>query len=145
MSQSESNPQPAATQTPVTRVKLPPGAAALTSGEPPRMLPGMAMIAVFMLVVALLNVFAAWRGAYGYGSVRIAALLLCTLFVIGVFGFLRLRRWGLALLLAGTLSLSIGYSYIFLHTHRPGMLLPAAFTLVFFLYLVRDDVRQRVR
>ena len=129
---------------PVQRVKLPAAPAGRRAPEVPGMLPGMAMIAMFMLVVALLNVFAAWRGAYGYGGVRTAALAVCTLFVIGVFGFLRLRKWGLALLLGGTLCLSAGYTFLFIRTHRPGMLIPALFTLVFFFYLVRGDVRDRV-
>ena len=110
----------------------------------PRMLPGMAMIAIFMLVVAIANAFSAARNVSARPSARYAALFLCTLIVIGVFGFLRLRRWGWALLTGGALFYSVFNVFSFYQNHNAGDLLPAAFTLVFFLYLVRDEVRDRV-
>lgn len=115
----------------------------------PRMLPGMAMIAIFLLVYALMNVFAAFRGYYGAGAGRIAVLAICTLFAVGVFGFLRLRRWGWALVLGGTLFLAMYDVVQFLRAHvtvaRGGaILVQALFATVFFLYLVRDEVRERV-
>lgn len=116
----------------------------------PRMLPGMAMIALFVLVYALMNVFAAWRGLFGYGITRYGTLGICTMLVIGVFGLLRLRRWGWALVLGGTLFTAFSYVLRFITSHMPlnqglGMLVWAAFFTVFFLYLVRDEVRNSVR
>ncbi len=116
----------------------------------PRLLPGMAMIALFVLVYALMNVIAAWRGLFGYGVTRYGTLGICTMLVVGVFGFLRLRRWGWALVLGGTLFTAFSYVLRFITAHVPinqgaGLLIWAAFFTVFFLYLVRDEVRNRVR
>ena len=133
------------------RIKLPPGS--IPPGDPdlegPRMLPGMAMIAIFMLCYALLNVFAAWRGAYGTGIVRTVALCICTLFAIGVFGFLRLKRWGWALVTGGAFFLAMYDVVQFIRSGagvaRGGaILIQAAFAMVFFLYLVRTEIRDRV-
>lgn len=120
------------------------------SSTGPRMLPGMAMIALFVLVYALMNVVAAWRGLFGYGVTRYGTLGICTMLVIGVFGLLRLRRWGWALVLGGTLFTAFSYVLRFITSHLPlnqglGMLVWAAFFTVFFLYLVRDEVRNSVR
>ena len=142
------------------RIKLPPEAAArvreqraaetggtVTAG--PKMLPGMAMIALFVLVYALMNVVAAWRGLFGNGITRYGTLAICSMLVIGVFGLLRLRRWGWALVLGGTLFTAFSYVLRFITAHVPinqgaGLLVWAAFFTVFFLYLVRDEVRERV-
>lgn len=135
------------------RIKLSPEAAARVrqqrAGDAagPRMLPGMAMIALFLLVYALMNVFAAWRGMVGlerYGTLGISTLL-----AVGVFGLLRLKRWGWALMLGGCLFTSFSYVLRFITMHMPlqekfGLLVYAAFFMVFFLYLVRDEVRSRV-
>ena len=134
------------------RIKLPPGAVppADTDAKGPRMLPGMAMIAIFMLFYALINVFAAWRGAYGQGIVRTVALCICTLFVVGVFGFLRLRRWGWALVTGGAFFLSMYDVCSSLRAHvgveraAERCSIQAAFAMVFFLYLVRTEIRERV-
>lgn len=114
------------------------------------MLPGMATIAIFLLVYALMNVIAAWRGLFGYGITRYGTLGVCSMLVVGVFGLLRLRRWGWALVLGGTLFTAFSYVLRFITSHLPagqgfGLLIWAGFFLVFFLYLVRDDVRNRVR
>lgn len=134
-----------------TRIKLPPGSVPPVGVDPEArgMLPGMAMIAIFMLFYALINVFAAWRGAYGQGIVRTVALCICTLFVVGIFGFLKLRRWGWALVTGGALFLSMYDVLQFVRAHvgiaRGGaVLVQAAFAMVFFLYLVRTEIRERV-
>ena len=107
------------------------------------MLPGMAMIAIFMLFIALANAFQAMRVAMR-PSARYSILTVCTAITLGVFGFLRLRRWGWALLTGGTLFYSLGNVVLFTQTRQIGYLMPAAFALVFFLYLVRTEVRDRV-
>ena len=109
------------------------------------LLPGVAGIAMFLLLLALLNTFAALKGVYGGGGGRYGVLAVCTLLVAGVFGLLRMRRWGWAIVTAGTLLLGAGYMYLFSRTHVAPMAVQALFGIVFFLYLVRTEVRERLR
>jgi hypothetical protein len=109
------------------------------------MLPGVAGICLFMLVLTMVNAFAALRGKFGAGTGKYGVLALCTLLAAGVFGLLRLRRWGWALVLGGCLTLSLGNLFVFEKTHVAPFLLQGLFALVFFLYLVRTEVRDRLR
>jgi len=109
------------------------------------MLPGVAGISLFMLTLTMLNAFAALQGKFGNGGGKYGVLVLCTLLAAGVFGLLRLRRWGWALVLGGCLTLSLGYLFEFEKTHVFPFLLQGLFALVFFLYLVRTEVRDRLR
>ena len=116
----------------------------------PKMLPGMARIAIYLLVYAVINAFFAVQGAFGYGPGRYAVLGIATLLVAGVFGLLRLRRWGWALVLGGTLYVALYYVVQFIRAHVGvargfGLLVQAMFFTLFFLYLVRDEVRVRVK
>ena len=108
-------------------------------------LPGMAAISMFLLLVTMLNAFAALRGIFGTGAAKYGIFGVCTLLVIGVFGFLRLRRWGWALVTAGCLVMSIGDLYYFSHSHVAFFIVRALLELCFFLYLVRPQVRERLR
>jgi hypothetical protein len=129
------------------RIKLPPGSVKpdIEGSKGPRMLPGMAMISIFMLFVSLANaVNVIVHRAQFRTSALYAILAVATLILIGVFGFLRLKRWGWALLLGGCFFYSLGNVLLFYQTHLPGYLLPAAFSMVFFLYLVRTEIRERV-
>ncbi len=112
--------------------------------EKGKMLPGIAGIAIFLLVLTLLNVFAALRNTFGSGGNKIAILALCTLLVVGLLGLLRMRRWGHAIVLAGTLLLSASYFYLFSRVHELPFILQGFFMLLFFLYLVRPEVRDRM-
>jgi len=109
------------------------------------MLPGMAMIAMYLLLLSMLNAFAAARGTFGLGPAKYTILGVCTLLVIGVFGMLRLRRWGWSLVTAGCLLMAAGYFYGFHRTHIPPYIINGLFALVFFLYLSRTEVRERLR
>jgi hypothetical protein len=109
------------------------------------MLPGVAGICMFMLVLTLINAFAALQGKFGVGGGKYGVLALCTLLAAGVFGLLRLRRWGWALVLGGCLTLCAGNLFVFHKTHVLPFLVQGLFALVFFLYLVRVEVRGRLR
>ncbi len=109
------------------------------------LLPGVAGIAMFLLVLALLNTFAALKGVYGAGGGRYGVLGVCTLLVVGIFGLLRMRRWGWAITTAGALLLAIGYMFLFTRTHAGPFAVQSLFGMVFFLYLVRPEVRDRLR
>lgn len=109
------------------------------------MLPGVAGICMFMLLLTILNAFAALRGVFGQGTSKYGVLAICTLLAAGVFGLLRLRRWGWALVLGGCLTLFLGNLMYFRITHAPPFVVQGLFALVFFLYLVRTEVRERLR
>lgn len=109
------------------------------------MLPGVAGICMFMLVMTTINAFAALRGTFGQGRGKYGVLAICTLLAAGVFGLLRLRRWGWALVLAGCLTLFLGNILYFRQTHAAPFVIQGLFALVFFLYLVRTEVRDRLR
>lgn len=129
------------------RIKLPPGSVPQdrSDSEGPRMLPGMAMIAIFMLFIALANaVNVLTHRTATRPSAVYSILFVSSMIVLGVFGFLRLRRWGWALLLGGCFFYSLGNVVLFFQKHQAGFLLPAAFSMVFFLYLVRTEIRDRV-
>jgi hypothetical protein len=109
------------------------------------MLPGVAGICMFMLLLTMINAFAALQGRYGTGNGKYGVLVLCTLLGVGVFGLLRMLRWGWALVLGGCLTLCIGNLFYFEKTHAGPFLVQGLFALVFFLYLVRTEVRDRLR
>lgn len=105
-----------------------------------QMLPGIAAIAMYMLVVAIIGAFGALRGAFP----PMIALPICTLIVIGVFGLLRMRRWGWALVTAGSLLLAVAYGWIARHLGATRLWVMAALDLCMFLYLIRTEVRDRL-
>lgn len=109
------------------------------------MLPGIAGIAMFMIFMTILNAFAALHGAYGTTAAKYSVLAICTLLAVGVFGLLRLKKWGWAIVTAGTLVLSSGDFFFFEKTKAGFFLIRALLVLVFFLYLVRTEVRDRLR
>ena len=109
------------------------------------MLPGIAGIAMFMIFMTILNAFAALRGTFGSTTAKYSVLGVCTLLAIGVFGLLRLKKWGWAIVTAGCLLLSSGDFYFFEKTKVGFFLVRALLVLVFFLYLVRTSVRDRLR
>ncbi len=114
---------------------------------PPKgqMLPGIAGVSMFMLFLTLMNVFGALHNAFGTGTAKYGVLALCSLLVAGVFGLLRMRRWGWALVEAGTLLLALGDFFLFSRTHAAFFLVRSLFALIFFLYLARPEVRERLR
>jgi uncharacterized membrane protein (DUF2068 family) len=105
------------------------------------MLPGVAAIAMYMLVVAIVGAFGALRGAFP----AMIALPIASLLVIGVFGLLRMRRWGWALVTAGCLLLAFTYGWIARHGGMTRLWVMAALDLCMFLYLIRTEVRDRLR
>ncbi len=109
------------------------------------MLPGVAGICLFMLFLTMVNVYGALRNAFGNGVGKYGVLAICTLLAAGIFGLLRLYRWGWSLVLAGCLLLAAGDMYFFSKTHVTFFMVRGLFELVFFLYLVRTEVRGRLR
>ncbi|MGP8261151.1 MAG: hypothetical protein ACLQM6_14485 [Acidobacteriaceae bacterium] len=109
-----------------------------------KMLPGIAGICLFMIVMTMTNVYVALHGAFGAGTAKVGVLTLCTLLAAGILGLMRLRKWGWALVTAGCLLFAAGDFYIFTKTHIASLLVRGLFMLVFFLYLVRQETRERL-
>jgi len=109
-----------------------------------QMLPGIAGISMFLIFMTMLNVYAALQNMYGPGATRTAILLLCTLLAVGIFGLLRLKKWGWAIVTAGCLLFSAGDFLFFSKTHSAFFLVRGIFVLIFFLYLVRQETRERL-
>jgi len=115
------------------------------SPPPTGMLPGMAAICMFLLLISMMTGFQVMRLSGLTNTTRYSTLAICTLVVVGVFGLLRLRRWGWSLVSAGCVLGAGANFYAFHHTHMGPYLLQGAFLLVFFLYLSRVEVRDRLR
>jgi len=109
------------------------------------MLPGVAAIALYMLFMAMMNAFGAVRGMFRTPAANYSVLAVCSLLVIGVFGLLRMQRWGWALVLGGAIFLALGDIFYFRLTHAPFLAVRALLEMVFFLYLIRTEVRDRMR
>lgn len=109
-----------------------------------QMLPGVAAICLFLLLLTMLNAFAALRNTFGVGVGKYGVLAICTLLAAGIFGLLKLRRWGWSLVLAGCLMLCAGDLFFYQKTHAIFFLVRGLFGLLFFLYLVRTEVRDRL-
>ena len=110
-----------------------------------RMLPGIAGVCLFMIFMTMVNVYAGLNGVYGRGVAKYGVLTLCTLLAVGIFGLLRLRKWGWALVTAGCLLFAAGDFYYFTKGHAGFFLVRGLFVLVFFLYLARQETRERLR
>ena len=109
-----------------------------------QMLPGIAGICMFLIFMTMLNVYAGLLGSFGGGVTKYGILSLCTLLAIGIFGLLRLKKWGWSLVTAGCLLLSVGDFFFFATMHQMFFLVRGIFVLLFFLYLVRPETRERL-
>ena len=115
-----------------------------SGGAKGQMLPGIAGICLFLIFMTMINVYAGVKGAYGAGFGKYGILAVCTLLAAGIFGLLRLRKWGWALVTAGCVLFAAGDFYYFTKVHSGFFLVRGMFVLVFFLYLVRQEVRERL-
>ena len=115
------------------------------AGEVKGILPGMALIGMYLLLIGMINAFAAASNKFGGGAAKYSILGVCTLLVVGVFGLFRLQRWGWSLVTAGCLLMAGGFYYGYHRTHIPPYIVQGLFALVFFLYLSRPEVRERLR
>ncbi len=116
-----------------------------SSGPPRNLLPGMAAISLWMLALSLIGVTGVLTHHYPGGGLGIAILVLSSLFAIAALGLMRRRRWGWALSLGAVfLSMCVGFYSIF-RFHQGQWIVMAVVNLVFFLYLVRSEVIERLR
>ncbi len=105
-----------------------------------KLLPGMAAIALWMFLLALI-------GLIGITTHKLPLiyLVLCAAFAAAGNGLLARRRWGWAMTMAATILSATWALWVTLKTHQPVELAMAVVNLVLFLYLVRPEVRARLR
>ncbi len=130
----EANSDPPAAGLPGPRVKL--------GGEPVKLskLPGLIAISLYMMLLAGIMVVRVVTGA-----AQPFMLVFPVLFIAGALGLLLLLRWAWALTLAAV-ALSAGtFLWSFTTQHIAAALVQGLLNLVFFLYLVRTDVRKNLR
>ena len=109
------------------------------------LLPGIVAIGGWSIVTALVGLLGASHHAYPTPAANATAAAIGGLMLLGSVGMLLLRRWGWSLVLAAS-ALSSAY-FLFLAVRLgqfPGYLM-AAIQMVFFLYLIRPEVRARMR
>jgi hypothetical protein len=103
-------------------------------------LPGLAAISLYLLVLAVVIVIGVVNGRH-YPPLF---LLLAAGFLSAGAGLLRLLRWAWALALSAVFLLAAYNIWFFWSHHQLPALIQGLLNLVFFLYLVRPEVRERL-
>ena len=104
-------------------------------------LPGLAAIALYLMLLAGTIIVGVADGRR-YPSLF---LIFSALFLTASGGLLMLFRWAWALALAAVVLLA-GYNlWIFSSLHQPAGLVQGLLNFVFFLYLIRTEVREKLR
>lgn len=103
-------------------------------------LPGMAIIALWMLLLCCIGLF----GVVTH-HLPMPVTVLCALFAAAAAGLLRQRRWGWALALAAAFLSVVYESYMLARFHQGPAVVMIAVNLIFFLYLVRPEVIERLK
>ncbi len=104
-------------------------------------LPGLVAISLYLLVLAAVIVVGVVSGAH-YPPLY---LLFSAAFITASGGLLLLFRWAWSLALAAVLLLAVYNLLIFSNMHQGAACVQGLLNLIFFLYLVRPEVRERLR
>jgi len=105
-----------------------------------RVLPGIVAVSLYMMLLAIINVV-----AVGSGQIRPAFLIFSALFIAAGLGLLMLLRWAWAMTLAAMVLLVALFIWRFSVSHNLPFAIQGLLNFVFFLYLVRAQVRERLR
>lgn len=115
-----------------------------TEIPPPKQLlplPGLVFISLYLLALAAVIIF----GVVGGHHYPPLFLVLAATFITASAGLLKLFRWAWSLALAAALLLMVYDLWIFSTDHQAPVLIHGLLNLVLFLYLVRPEVRSRLR
>jgi hypothetical protein len=104
-------------------------------------LPGLAAISLYLLLLSGVIIL----GVVGGRHYPPLFLVFAAMFITACAGLLRLLRWAWALALAAVFLLAVYNLWIFTSLHQLPALVQGLLNLVFFLYLVRTEVRERLR
>jgi hypothetical protein len=103
-------------------------------------LPGLVAISFYLLLLAVVIIIGVVGGHY-----PVVFVLLPVFLFAACGGLLMLFRWAWAMALAAVLMLG-GYNvWIFAHLHMLPALVQGLLNMVFFFYLVRTEVREKLR
>lgn len=103
--------------------------------------PGVAAISLYLLALAAVIVLGVMDGHH-YPRIF---LIFSAAFITASFGLMLLLRWAWALALSAVFLLAAYNLWLFAVDHPFAALVQGLLNLVFFLYLIRPDVRSRLR
>ena len=103
-------------------------------------LPGLAAISLYLLILSGVIILGTAGGHY-----PIIFLGLAAAFIAASAGLFLLFRWAWALAMAAVLLLACYYTWIFSTMHMSSAIVQGMLNLVFFLYLIRTEVRSKLR
>jgi hypothetical protein len=104
-------------------------------------LPGLAAISLYLLILSAVIIL----GVVAGGHYPTAFLIFAAGFITASAGLLMLFRWAWALALAAVFLLVAYNAWIFSVQRQGPALVQGLLNLVFFLYLVRPEVREKLR
>lgn len=115
------------------------------SAQPPQRrellpLPGLAAIGLYMVVLAGVSIL----GVAG-GKFPPLVLIFSAMFITAALGLLMLFRWAWALTLGAVVFLVGLFGWRFTIEHQAPFLVQGFLNLVFFFYLIRTEVRNKLR
>jgi hypothetical protein len=115
------------------------------TGQPqPRrgMLPGLAAISLYLMLLSGVIILGVVSGGHYYPPVY---LVFAAIFMAASAGLILLFRWAWALALGAVFLLAVYNLWIFATEQQTPGLVQGLLNMVFFLYLVRTEVRLRLR
>jgi hypothetical protein len=104
-------------------------------------LPGMAAISLYLLALSGVIIIGVVAGHYYPGFF----LIFAACFITAAAGLLKMLRWAWAMALGAVFLLSAYDMWFFASQHQLPALVQGLLNLVFFLYLVRTQVRDKLR
>lgn len=107
---------------------------------PGGLLPGMAVISLWMLVLCGMGLIGVILRRLSPGM-----LVICVMFALAANGLLKLKRWGWAMTLAAAFLSMCYAAYTLFRFHQIQMIAMLLLNLVFFLYLIRSEVIERLK
>lgn len=103
-------------------------------------LPGLAAVALYMVILAGVGIL-----GVADGHMPPAYLVFSAAFITAGLGLLLMLRWAWALTLAAVLLLASLFFWRFAHGHVLPYVVQGLLNLVFFFYLIRTEVRSKLR
>jgi len=119
-------------------IKMPPAQPSRRNRLP---LPGLAAISLYLLLLSAVIILGVVSGHY-YPPLF---LVFAAAFIAAAAGLLLLFRWAWAMALGAVFLIVVYNLWSFAGLHEPSFLVQGLLNLVFFLYLIRSEVRNKLR